>query len=68
MADTFALRSVEVHARNLEQPQAQSSLAEQAADCAYIVQALGYYDLADHLKHLGANTPRFRVDMTRVDL
>ena len=36
----------------LEAPQSQGSLASQANDCWPIVQALGYYDLADHLKRM----------------
>lgn len=39
----------------LDAGQSQGSLASQAADCAPIVEALGYYDLADHLRRNIAN-------------
>lgn len=32
--------------------QAQVSLSRQARDCAPIVEALGYYDLGNHLRDL----------------
>ena len=36
--------------RELQAGQSQGSLTSQANDCAPIVEALGYYDLADHLR------------------
>lgn len=39
----------------LDAGQSQAALTGQAADCAPIVEALGYYDLADHLRNLGAD-------------
>lgn len=36
----------------LEAGQSQGSIFSQAEDCAPIVEALGYYDLADHLRRL----------------
>ena len=41
----------------LEANQSQGSLATQAKDCAPVVEALGYYDLADYLKRLGGEGP-----------
>ena len=38
--------------RALESYQSQGSLTSQAADCAPVVEALGYYDLADHLRRM----------------
>lgn len=35
--------------------QVQSSLAEQAGDCAAVVETLGYYDLADFLNHMSVD-------------
>lgn len=42
----------------LEAPQSQGSLESQAEDCYPIVEALGYYDLADHLRKI-AGVPVF---------
>ena len=36
----------------LDCAQSQAGLNGQASDCAPIVEALGYYDLADHLRHM----------------
>lgn len=38
--------------KQLDTNQSQGSLASQAEDCAPIVEALGYYDLADHLRRI----------------
>lgn len=38
--------------RALGASQSQGSLVSQARDCAPVVEALGYYDLADHLRSL----------------
>jgi hypothetical protein len=43
--------------RVLNAPQSQGSLMSQAEDCAPVVEALGYYDLADFLRrHVGTTT------------
>lgn len=31
-------------------PQSQDSLSDQAKDCVPLLEAIGYYDLADHLR------------------
>lgn len=36
--------------------QSQGSLVSQAHDCADVVQALGYYDLADHLRRMAGRS------------
>ena len=36
--------------RTLHANQSQGSLVSQASDCAPVVEALGYYDLADYLR------------------
>jgi len=36
--------------------QSQGSLTSQARDCAPVVEALGYYDLADHLRQVADPT------------
>lgn len=38
--------------RALGPGQSQASLVSQALDCAPVVEALGYYDLADHLRRM----------------
>jgi len=38
--------------RQLDTGQSQGSLVSQAHDCAAVVEALGYYDLADYLREL----------------
>lgn len=38
--------------RQLGAHQSQGSLASQAGDCAPVVEALGYYDLADYLRNI----------------
>lgn len=39
--------------QTLDAYQSQGSLASQARDCAPVVAALGYYDLADYLRAVG---------------
>ncbi len=39
--------------RQLDTRQTQASLSSQASDCAAVVEALGYYDLADYLHRMG---------------
>lgn len=57
MASTGTLDQARKLLVTLEARQAQGSLASQALDCAPIVDALGYYDLADHLRRMGGEYP-----------
>jgi len=52
MASAGTLKTARGILLALEAGQSQGSIASQAADCIPIVEALGYYDLADHLKDL----------------
>lgn len=52
MAALSDLELAERLVTQLNAHQSQGSLASQANDCWPIVQALGYYDLADHLKRM----------------
>lgn len=56
MATTGTLHLAARLVAQLDAPQSQGSITSQARDCWPIVQALGYYDLADHLKALGGET------------
>lgn len=49
MANDMHLKTARKILLALEAYQSQASLASQARDCAPIVEALGYYDLADYL-------------------
>lgn len=53
MASTGNLRLAVSLLRCLNTAQSQGSLASQASDCAPVVEALGYYDLADYLRRMG---------------
>lgn len=53
MSRTHTTQAIQMIAYNIERPpQSQASLAEQAADCAYLIELLGYYDLADLLRKI----------------
>lgn len=55
MATTGDLERAVKILRALEAGQSQGSLLSQASDCAPVVEALGYYDLADHLRRMGCD-------------
>jgi hypothetical protein len=60
MATEEQLRTARRLMQALEPRQCQDALVAQAQDCWPIVEALGYYDLADHLKAMrqtGAASP-----------
>lgn len=54
MAAMSDLELAERLVAQLNAHQSQGSLSSQANDCWPIVQALGYYDLADHLKRMAS--------------